>query len=51
MERRQGPRPAGDLITAAGQLSLKQLAVFQEIQANPGGVQVVPVSYTHLRAH
>lgn len=44
MERRQGPRPAGDLVTAAGQLSLKQLAVFQEIQANPDGVQVVQIS-------
>ena len=44
MERRQGPRPAGDLVTAAGQLSLKQLAVFQEIQANSDGVQVVQIS-------
>ena len=43
MERRQGPRPAGDLVTALGQLSAKQVDVFQKIQAHPEGVQVAQI--------
>lgn len=43
MERRQSPRPAADLVAALGQLSTKQVDVFQTIQAHPEGIQVAQI--------
>lgn len=44
MERTHAPRPAGDLFDAVGQLSVKQLEVFQVIQDTPDGMQVAQIS-------